>query len=151
MGFLDKAPKEAFDKKNPQRFPRFKKKGQGIDFLRYPQGFKLDGARVFLPKRGWVRFINSREIEATAGNVTVSRRGNHWPVSIQTEREVEDFKRRDMSRPASATSEATGKKRMLMRRWWWNPRPSGRGEFQDGISVPYRLASKAQDLWFLAL
>ena len=41
MSFLDKGLKEAFDKKNPQRFPRFKKKGQGIDSFRYPQGFQL--------------------------------------------------------------------------------------------------------------
>jgi putative transposase len=45
MKFLDKALREAFDKKNPQRFPRFKKKGQGIDSFRYPQGFKLEGDR----------------------------------------------------------------------------------------------------------
>jgi hypothetical protein len=76
------------DQKNPQRFPRFKKKGQGVDPFRYPQGFKLDGDRVFLPKRGWVRFINSLEIEGTPGNVTVPRRGDHWPVSIQTERQA---------------------------------------------------------------
>ena len=76
------------DQKNPQRFPRFKKKGQGIDSFRYRQDFKLDGDRVFLPKGGWVRFINSREIEGTPGNVTVSRRGDHWQVSIQTERQA---------------------------------------------------------------
>ena len=88
LKFLDKAIKEAFDKKNPKRFPRFKKKGRSIDSVRYPQGFKLDGDRVFLPKIGWVRFIKSREIEGTPRNITVSRRGEHWYVSIQTEREI---------------------------------------------------------------
>lgn len=88
LKFLDKALKEAFDKKNPKRFPRFKKKGLSIDSFRYPQGFKLDGDRVFLPKIGWVRFVKSREIEGTPRNITVSRRGDHWYVSIQTEREV---------------------------------------------------------------
>ncbi len=117
MNFPDKALQEALDKKNPQRFPRFKKKGQGIDSCRYPQGFKLDGHRVFLPQRGWVRFINSREIEATPGNVTVSRRGDHWSVSLQTARQAEHFKRRDMSRPAPATSEAPGKKARARPRW----------------------------------
>jgi transposase len=72
MSFLDKTLKEAFDKKNPQRFPWFKKKGRGIDSFRYPQGFKLDRDRVFLAKIGWVRFINSQDIEGTPGNVTVS-------------------------------------------------------------------------------
>ncbi|WP_459947922.1 RNA-guided endonuclease InsQ/TnpB family protein, partial [Desulfocastanea catecholica] len=86
--FLDQALREAFDKKNPKRFPRFKKKGKDTDSFRYPQGFKLDGNRVFLPKIGWVRFIKSREIEGTPRNITVSRRGDHWYVSIQTEREI---------------------------------------------------------------
>lgn len=88
LKFLDKAIKEAFDKKNPKRFPRFKKKGKSTDSFRYPQGFKLDVNRVFLPKIGWVRFIKSREIEGTPRNVTVSRRGEHWYVSIQTEVEL---------------------------------------------------------------
>lgn len=88
LKFLDQAIKEAFDKKNPKRFPRFKKKGKSTDSFRYPQGFKLDGNRIFLPKIGWVRFIKSREIEGSLRNVTVSRRGDHWYVSIQTEREI---------------------------------------------------------------
>ena len=88
LKFLDQALKEAFDKKNPKRFPRFKKKGKDTDSFRYPQGFKLDENRVFLPKIGWVRFIKSREIEGTPRNITVSRRGDHWYVSIQTEWEI---------------------------------------------------------------
>ena len=88
LKFLDKAIKEACDKKNPKRFPRFKRKGKSTDSFRYPQGFKLDGNRIFLPKIGWVRFIKSREIEESLRNVTVSRRGDYWYVSIQTEREI---------------------------------------------------------------
>lgn len=90
LRFLDRAIKEAFDKKNPKRFPRFKKKGQHTDSFRHPAGFKLDGDRVLLPKIGWVGFRKSREIEGTARNVTVSRRGEHWYVSIQTERDIVD-------------------------------------------------------------
>jgi len=88
LKFLDLALKEAFDKKNPKRFPRFKKKGRDTDSFRHPDCFKLDGARIFLPKIGWVRFRKSREIEGTPRNVTVSRKGEHWYVSIQTEIEV---------------------------------------------------------------
>ena len=52
---LDRALRDAFNKKNPKRFPRFKKRGQGAGF-RYPQGFKIDepNSRLFLPKIGWV-------------------------------------------------------------------------------------------------
>ena len=87
---LDRALMEAFDKKNPKRFPRFKKKGLQ-DSFRYPQGCKLEqqNSRIYLPKIGWVRYRNSREVLGTVKNVTVSRSGDKWYVSIQTEREIE--------------------------------------------------------------
>ncbi|MBV6273872.1 transposase [Alcaligenaceae bacterium CGII-47] len=73
-------------------FPRFKKKGQS-DSFRYPdpKQIKLDqgNARIFLPKLGWLRYRNSREVLGTAKNVTVSLSGGKWFVSIQTEREVD--------------------------------------------------------------
>ena len=71
-------------------FPRFKKKGMG-DSYRYPQGFKLDqpNSRVFLPKLGWMRYRNSRDVLGVVKNVTVSQSAGKWFVSVQTEREVE--------------------------------------------------------------
>lgn len=73
-------------------FPRFKKKGVS-DRFRYPdpKQIRLDQAnsRLFLPKLGWVRYRNSREVLGTVKNVTVSQSGGKWFVSIQTEREVE--------------------------------------------------------------
>jgi putative transposase len=73
-------------------FPRFKKKGQS-DSFRYPdpKQIKLDQAnsRLFLPKLGWLRYRNSREVLGTVKNVTVSQSCGKWFVSIQTEREVE--------------------------------------------------------------
>ena len=83
---LSQALKDAFDKSNPKQFPRFKKKGQR-DSFRYPQGFKLDNqnGRIFLPKIGWVKYNKSQEIVGEAKNVTVSKRGKHWFVSIQVE------------------------------------------------------------------
>ena len=84
---LDKALTEALDKKNPKRFPRFKKKGLH-DSFRFPQGFKIDGNRIFLPKIGWVRFFNSRDMEGLPKNITVSRQGEHWFASVQVEVEI---------------------------------------------------------------
>src|SRR5690554_3398057 len=73
-------------------FPRFKKKGQH-DSFRYPdpKQIKLDqgNSRIFLPKLGWVRYRNSREVLGAIKNVTVSQSCGKWFVSIQTEREVE--------------------------------------------------------------
>lgn len=85
---LERAYRNFFEKRAD--FPRFKKKGQS-DRFRYPQGCKLDQAnsRIFLPKLGWVRYRNSREVKGAVKNVTVSFSQGKWFVSIQTEREVE--------------------------------------------------------------
>ena len=65
------------------------------DRFRYPQGVKLDQAnsRIFLPKLGWLRYRNSREVLGTVKNVTVSLNAGKWFVSIQTERDVTEPKR----------------------------------------------------------
>ncbi len=72
-------------------FPRYKKKGQS-DSFRYPdpKRIKLDqtNSRLSLPKLGWLRYRNSRDVVGTVKNVTVSLSGGKWYVSIQTEREV---------------------------------------------------------------
>ncbi len=70
-------------------FPRFKKKGVS-DSFRYPQGCKLDqgNGRLFLPKLGWLRYRNSRQVLGDVCNVTVSQSGGKWFASIQTRREV---------------------------------------------------------------
>src|SRR5574343_245965 len=73
-------------------YPRFKKKGQS-DSFRYPdpKQIKLDqtNSRIFLPKLGWLRYRNSRDVLGAVKNITVSQSCGKWFVSIQTEREVE--------------------------------------------------------------
>ena len=82
---LERAFKDAFDKKQPlKKIPTFKKRGDRDSFS-FPQGFKLDVRRIFLPKIGWVNFRKSKKIEGTAKNVTLSRQGKYWFVSIQVE------------------------------------------------------------------
>ncbi len=66
--------------------PRYRKKLLA-DSFRYPQGFKLDGRRVYLPLIGWVEFWKSREIDGTIKNFTISRQGEHWFVAFQVEME----------------------------------------------------------------
>ena len=84
---LDRAIRDAFDKKNPKLFPVFKKKGKSIDSFRLPQGFRIEqgNGRIFLPKIGWVRYRNSRRIEGKQKQVTVSRSHDGWYVSVQVE------------------------------------------------------------------
>ena len=85
---LERAFKDGFDKTQPlKRLPVFKKKGVQ-DSFRLPQGFKLNGKRLFLPKLGWVGLRLSRPVRGTPKNVTVTRQGQHWFVSIQTEQAV---------------------------------------------------------------
>ena len=87
---LEKAYKNFFEKRTD--FPKFKRKGSG-DAFRYPDSkqIKLDqrNDRIFLPKLGWLRYRNSREVLGEVRNVTVSQSGGKWFASIQTQREVE--------------------------------------------------------------
>ena len=87
---LERAYKNFFAKR--AMFPRFKRKGQGESF-RYPDAkqFEIDqvNGRIKLPKLGWIRYRNSRDILGAAKNITVSQSGGKWYASIQTEREVE--------------------------------------------------------------
>ncbi len=84
---LEQAYKNFFQKR--AAFPRFKKRGQN-DAFRYPQGVKLDqeNSRISLPKPGWIRYRNSRQVTGVVKNVTVSQSCGKWYISIQTESEV---------------------------------------------------------------
>ena len=84
---LERGYKNFFRKR--AAFPRFKKRGRN-DAFRYPQGVKLDqtNSRISLPKLGWIRYRNSREVIGEVKNVTVSQSCGKWYVSIQTEYEV---------------------------------------------------------------
>jgi putative transposase len=97
---LDRAFKEGFDKKQSlKRLPVFKKKRCADSFV-FRQGFIIEENRIFLPKIGWVHFRKSREIAGFPRNATVSRRGEHWYISIQTEIE--------MAEPAHPSVSAVG-------------------------------------------
>lgn len=86
---LERGYKNFFQKR--AAFPRFKKRGRN-DAFRYPQGVKFDqtNSRISLPKLGWIRYRNSREVIGEVKNVTVSQSCGKWYVSIQTEYEVAD-------------------------------------------------------------
>lgn len=96
---LEKAYKNFFEKRTD--FPKFKRKGDG-DAFRYPDSkqIKLDQSnnRIFLPKLGWMRYRNSRDVLGEVRNVTLSQTGGKWFASIQTQREIEQ------SLPAAETA-----------------------------------------------
>ena len=67
------------------KYPRFKSK-HGKQTARYPQGFKFAPKQIYLPKVGWVKIKDHRELKGTAKNVTVSKTksGNYY-VSVLCE------------------------------------------------------------------
>ena len=77
---LDIAYKNFFEGR--AAFPEQKKKGKSVDSFRFPQGFKIDNRRIFLPKIGWVGFFKSQGITGKPKHMTVSRNGKHWFVSV---------------------------------------------------------------------
>ena len=78
------------------QFPRFKRRGLS-DSFRYSGSnelsneLKLDQAngRILLPRLGWLRYRNSRDVLGRIRNVTVSSSGKKWFVSILAVRQVE--------------------------------------------------------------
>jgi putative transposase len=87
---LDRAFTNSFKKR--AQFPKFHKKGLRDSFRESdPQCIQLDqvNSRMQLPKIGWVRYRNSREVLGEIRNVTVSLSAGKWFASISTRREVE--------------------------------------------------------------
>ena len=87
---LDRAYQNFFKKR--AAFPKFHKKGLRDSFRESdPKCIKLEQAnsRIRLPKIGWVRYRNSREVLGAVRSVTVSQSAGKWFVSISTLREVE--------------------------------------------------------------
>lgn len=87
MKDMDRAYGNYFSKRAKAPVP--KKKGKH-DSFRSPAGFEIDqiNSRVKLPKIGWLRYRNSREITGKAKNITISLNAGHWYASVQTEQEV---------------------------------------------------------------
>ena len=85
---LESAYRNFFAKR--ANFPKFKKKGLKESF-RFPQGCKLEqqNNRLYLPKIGWIRYRNSRDVQGEVKNVTVIQKCGKWFVAIQTEFEYE--------------------------------------------------------------
>ena len=81
---LESSFKNFFAKRSD--FPKFKRKGEK-DSFRFPQGCKLEqqNNRIYLPKIGWIRYRNSRDVVGEIKNVTVSRKSGKWYISVQTE------------------------------------------------------------------
>lgn len=91
---LHTAWKRCFDKKLTAKTPVFKKKSDGNDSIRFVNFNKyceLGSRRVKMPSGlGWLKFRQSRNIEGTVKNATISQKNGYWFVSFQVEYETEE-------------------------------------------------------------
>ena len=88
---LDRAFRDAFDKKQPnKRLPQFKRLNKREAGIKYPQHIVLDQGNsvIKIPKLGWVKYRNSRDVLGKIKNVTISRACGQYMLSIQTERDL---------------------------------------------------------------
>ncbi len=80
---LDRAYGNFF--KGRARYPKFKRKSEK-QTIRYPQRFKFDGNRIYLPKVGWVKLKRHRAMEGKPKSVTVSKaKSGQYFVSVLCE------------------------------------------------------------------
>ena len=84
---LDRAYVNFFEHR--AKYPRFKQK-HAPQSIRYPQRFKFNGNRIYLPKVGWVKIVLHRPLEGTPKNVTVSKsKSGEYYASVQCAMQVE--------------------------------------------------------------
>src|SRR5918994_129170 len=84
----------AFDAffKRRSRFPRLRSKKAGHFTFRIPQRVRIEDGKVYVPKVGWVRIRQSREVEGKTKSATFKRDATgHWYVALTTEFEMPDI------------------------------------------------------------
>jgi putative transposase len=86
---LGQAITEAKSKTNPKCYPVFKKKGIKDSFS-FNGSIKHDdeNGRIFIPKIGYIRYRKSRDVLGVVKNVTISKQGKYWYVSLQSEKQL---------------------------------------------------------------
>ncbi|MCX7592540.1 MAG: transposase [Fischerella sp.] len=100
---LDTAYKNFFEGRG---FPKFKNRSNFTSFS-YTMGVKVQGNKIYIPKLGWMRFFNSRNIPDgfSIKACTVRKRQSGWYISIRIEnKEVPDY----ISKPLSEVDKILG-------------------------------------------
>lgn len=87
---LERAFLDCFDKRQPGKRLPTKRKKNIHDSIRFPEPkhIELEHSRIKLPKLGWIKFYNSLKLHGIIRNVTISRQGNHWYISICVAQEL---------------------------------------------------------------
>jgi len=72
------------------KYPNFKSK-RGKQTIRYPQRFKVNGKKIYLPKVGWVNHKQHRPLEGEMKNCTVSKtKSGKYFVTIQCKLDIDE-------------------------------------------------------------
>jgi transposase len=67
------------------RYPRFRSRKRDKARFRIPQRVKIEDGKVYIPKVGWVRIRQSRDVDGTIKGATFKREADgHWYVSLRT-------------------------------------------------------------------
>jgi putative transposase len=86
---LDTAYRNFFEKR--ARFPRFKSRKVDEARFRIPQRVKVEDGQVYVPKIGWVRIFQSRDVDCATKSATFKRDAcGHWYVTLTAEFEMLD-------------------------------------------------------------
>ncbi|HDR4398464.1 IS200/IS605 family element RNA-guided endonuclease TnpB [Bacillus cereus group sp. BceL101] len=92
LKFLDDAYKCFFKRKN--NLPRFKSKRNPVQSYKTVGKIKLKENQMFIPKLGWVRFSNSREIDGRILSATIRRnKSGKYFASILVELEIQPIEK----------------------------------------------------------
>lgn len=85
---FDRAFKDGLTKK--KGMPVFKKKNVSKEAMKFPQGYRFSGRKIFIPKIGLVKTYQGRPIQGEMKNLTVCKEAGLWYASIQVEQDVLD-------------------------------------------------------------
>lgn len=74
-------------------FPKFAKRDKFKSFLlkQKDEIIRISGNWIHLPKIGWVKFFNSREIEGTIKTATIRKEADGWYISVSFEGETKQL------------------------------------------------------------
>jgi putative transposase len=80
-----------FNPRMKARLPKFKSRKKDRARFRTPQAAKVDDGKVYVPKVGWIRIRQSRDVEGDTKSATFKRDAcGHWFVSLVAEFEMPD-------------------------------------------------------------
>ena len=80
-------------KRKDRGFPKFKSKKLDQSGIRFPQGWKIQGNRINLPKLKGIKFKQHREIQGKMSSCTITKdRCGDWWISILTSNQPNQLK-----------------------------------------------------------